>query len=56
MPTRLFFWPSESICCNAPREATKTNIGKTRLTYNCAHLRLSKKKNKIKLSQHGPRD
>ena len=42
MPTRLFFWPSESICCNAPREATKTKIGKTRLTYNCADLRSTK--------------
>ena len=29
---------------------------KTRLTYNCAHLRLNNKKNKNELSQKGPRD
>ena len=28
----------------------------TRLTYNCAHLRLNNKKNKNKLSQKGPRE
>ena len=28
----------------------------TRLTYNCAHLRLKSKKNKNKLSQNGPQD
>ena len=28
----------------------------TRLTYNCAHLRLNNKKNKNELSQKGPRD
>ena len=34
----------------------RTNTNTTRLTYNCAHLRLNNKKNKSKLSQKDPRD
>ena len=31
-------------------------VFRTRLMYNCAHLRLNNKKNTNKMSQNGPRD
>ena len=36
--------------------STSQNIILTRLTYNCAHLRLNNKKNMNELSQNDPRD
>ena len=33
-----------------------SGLSETRLTYNCAHLRLNNKKNKNKSPQKGPRD
>ena len=46
-------WPAT---CNLEHNIVLSNICKTKLTYNCAHLRLNNKKNKNKLSQSGPLD
>ena len=51
-----FEWKLDPVYSAWLTKSVTWSLPETRLTYNCAHLRLNNKKNRNKLSQKGPRD